>query len=134
MMFSDVDAHLGLARMTLDLEHDDLDRAIRAALEELRNVLIALGHSSYVDLVDHLSTALSEDRSLFYRSVNGGGVWRNMGSIADFGDKEILQALVKLADALDAAHLAAKEPTLSDADMYRERLARWPESRRMTPN
>ena len=109
---------------TLDTEHDAADRAIRDALEEVRAALVQLGHSSYVGVIDHMQWALSHDRPAFYLSANGGGVWRNMGSIADFGDRQILQALVKFADALDAAHLAAREPTLADAQMYKERLAR----------
>jgi hypothetical protein len=109
---------------TLDPEHDAGDQAIRDALEGVRAALVQLGHSSYVGVIDHLQWALSHDRRAFYQSANGGGVWRNMGSIADFGDRQILQALVKFADALDAAHLAAVEPTLADAQVFKERLAR----------
>jgi len=109
--------------MTLDPHHDAVDQAIRDALEDMRRVLIELGHSSYVRVVDHLQSALGEDREDFYRSVNGGGVWRNMGSIADLGGRQIWEALVRLADALGDAQLADKE-TLADAEMYRQWLSR----------
>jgi hypothetical protein len=45
-----------------------------------------------------------------------------MVSFADLGDRQIEQALVMLADALDAEQLASKE-TLADAEMYRQRLS-----------
>src|SRR5216684_9198740 len=92
--------------MTLDPHHDAAEQAIRDALEYMRRVLIELGHSSYVRMVDHLQAVLNEDREAFYRSVNGGGVWRNMGSIADLGGQQIWQCLVRLASALEAAGLA----------------------------
>ena len=109
--------------MTLDPHHDAAEQAIRDALEYMRRVLIELGHSSYVRMVDHLQAVLNEDREAFYRSVNGGGVWRNMGSIADLGGPKIWQALVKLADALRDAQLADNE-TLADAEMYGRWLSR----------
>ena len=62
--------------------------------------------------------ALVEDRRAFFTSVNGGGVRRNMGSIFDIGNKSIMEALVLLAEALDAAHLASNE-TMEDAEMIR---------------
>jgi hypothetical protein len=109
--------------MTLDPDYDAAMQVIRDALENMRRVLIELGFLSYVELIDHLQAALSDDRTAFYRSVNGGGVWRNMGSIADLGGPQIEQALVSLADALRGAQLASKE-TLADADVYRHRLSR----------
>jgi hypothetical protein len=107
--------------VTLDPRPDAVDRAIREALEDIRRVLIELGHSSYIQVVDHLQAALADDREAFYRSVNGGGVWRNMGSVADLGGRQIWEALVRLADALRDAQLADKE-TLADAEMYRRWL------------
>jgi hypothetical protein len=109
--------------MTLDPDYGAGVQAVRDALEDMRRVLIELGYLSYVELVDHLQAVLSDDKPAFYRSVNGGGVWRNMGSIADLGDPQIWQALVRLPDALRDAQLANKE-THADADMYRQRLSR----------
>lgn len=109
--------------MTLDPDYDAAVQAIRGALENLRRVLIEHDYFSYVQLIDYLQASLSNDRLAFYRSVNGGGVWRNMGSIADLGGPQIYQALVSLADALQHAQLASKE-TLADADMYRQWLSR----------
>jgi hypothetical protein len=113
--------------MTLDAQFDAANQAVLDALDELRRVLVDLGATPYVESVDYLKRVLGEDREAFFRSVNGGGVWRNMGSIADFGGREIYQALIRLADALDAAGLAENDPTIVDAQMFREWLAK-PES------
>jgi hypothetical protein len=112
--------------MTLDPEADAADQAIRDALEELRGLLVDLGAKPYVESVDYLKWAFSEDRQAFFSSVNSGAVWRNMGSISDLGDRRVWQALVRLADALDAAHLASHETMFIDADMLRGWLAKDP--------
>ena len=108
--------------MMLDPEADAADLAVRDALDELRGVLADRGATPYVESVDYLKRALREDRQAFFDSVNGGLVWRNMGSIFDNADGATLQALLRLADALDAADLAS-DSTMEDADMIRQWIA-----------
>jgi hypothetical protein len=112
----------GIEAMTLDPDVDAADQAIRDALDELRGVLAGRGATSYVGTVDYLKLTLREDRQAFVDSVNGGGVWRNMGSIFDNADGPTLQALLRLADALDAADLAS-DSTMDDADRIRQSIA-----------
>jgi hypothetical protein len=113
----------GSVRMTLDPTFNASDDRIRAALKDLREALVELGHThkAYVESADHLLWSLDNDRAVFYRSVNGGGVWRNMGSIEDLGGRRIWQSLVRLARALEAAGLAGAV-ALQDAAILQEWL------------
>ena len=116
--------------MTLDPEFDAKEQRIRQALEDLRQ---AVGDyegkfpprhsslSSYESGVGYLIHVFAEDRREFFEHVNSGFVWRNMGSLEDFGDRRIDECLVQLASALDAAGLA-NATTLEDAAMLKERL------------
>lgn len=72
-------------------------------------MLAKLEGDPYVGYIDQLARDLVEDRQAFFDGVNGGSVWRNMGSIADLSDRRVTQALVQLAEALDAAHLVNDE-------------------------
>jgi hypothetical protein len=115
--------------MTLDPAFNASGESVRAALKELREALIDLGpnHKAYVESADHLLWALDNDRAAFHRSVNGGGVWRNMGSIEDLGGQRIWQCLVQLASALEAASLAGPV-AVEDAAMLKEWLEKSPAS------
>jgi len=115
--------------MTLDPAFNALGDSVRAALKGLRDALIDLGpnHMTYVESADHLLWALDNDRAAFYRSVNGGGTWRNMGSIEDLGGRRISQCLVRLASALEVAGLAGTV-AIEDAAMLKEWLEKSPAS------
>jgi hypothetical protein len=119
--------------MTLDLEHDAQDQAVREALEDLRRVIRVIAHEGggerekyvlgYVDSVDHLLRVFVEDRPAFYRHANSGILWHNMGSIEDLSDRRIWESLVRLADAMNIVGLANRA-TLDDANRLRDWLAR----------
>jgi hypothetical protein len=115
--------------MTLDPAFNASGDGVRAALKDLREALIDLGanHKAYVESADYLLWALDNDRAGFYRSVNGGGVWRNMGSIEDLGGQRIWQCLVRLASALEAVGLA-DTVAVEDAAMLKEWLEKSPAS------
>ena len=93
---------------------DDEWTVISNVLEEIEHLLRQAGDPG-ADRIADLRVDAERDRSAAVAALTSGDMWNHMGSFFDRSladrrlDREFRQAQIRLADALDTAHVATRD-------------------------